>query len=153
MFFIWPRSLLGSGWWSQASPLPPALLIACKPVVCVLRRHYIDVERREDGFDRSGPLNPLGEFTSTRGVSQCLGVLCMCMNLTCKREVLIYMGIKVSQADNFFLYWQIQMSSVGRLKLTSLLLHIIRCQGMHCVSSSPGFSTELVQQLMASGGG
>jgi len=36
-------------------------------VVCVLRRHYIDVERREDGFDRSGPLNPLGEFTSTRG--------------------------------------------------------------------------------------
>lgn len=37
---------------------------------CIHRRHYIDVERREDGFDRSGPLNSLGEFTSTRGVSQ-----------------------------------------------------------------------------------
>ena len=38
--------------------------------VYTCRRHYIDVERREDGFDRSGPLNSLGEFTSTRGVSQ-----------------------------------------------------------------------------------
>ena len=37
------------------------------------RKHYIDVERREEGFDCSGPRNPSGEFTSSRGVSHCMG--------------------------------------------------------------------------------
>eukprot|EP00731_Ephydatia_muelleri_P024110 Em0016g381a len=32
-------------------------------------KHFIDVQRREEGFDLSGPQNPSGEFTSTSGGS------------------------------------------------------------------------------------
>lgn len=33
-----------------------------------LRKHYIDVQRREEAFDLSGPEKPYGEFSSSNGV-------------------------------------------------------------------------------------
>ena len=41
---------------------------------CNGRKHYIDVQRREEGFDLSDSKNRLGEFTSTKGVRViCIG--------------------------------------------------------------------------------
>ncbi len=33
------------------------------------RRHYIDVQRREEGFDSSSPTNLMGNFSSTKGTA------------------------------------------------------------------------------------
>lgn len=36
-------------------------------IVC--RKHYIDVQRREEAFDLSGVQHMMGAFTSAKGVS------------------------------------------------------------------------------------
>lgn len=45
-----------------------ASIAPCTSILPTRRRHYIDIERREEGFDRSGPLDPLGHFSSAKGV-------------------------------------------------------------------------------------
>ena len=36
----------------------------------IIRKYYMDVQRREEAFDHSGPENHRGTFSSTRGVSR-----------------------------------------------------------------------------------
>lgn len=38
-------------------------------IICVYRKYYIDVKRREDGFDLSGPYHPTEDPNRLRAVS------------------------------------------------------------------------------------
>ena len=40
-------------------------------MIIVYRKHYIDVERREEGFDSSGTLKPLGDYHVGKGLGVC----------------------------------------------------------------------------------
>ena len=40
-------------------------------MIIAYRKHYIDVERREEGFDSSGPLKPLGDYHVNKGLGVC----------------------------------------------------------------------------------
>ena len=46
----------------------PSALLPC--FLAIIRKYYMEVQRREEAFDQSGPLNPRGAFSSSRGVSK-----------------------------------------------------------------------------------